>query len=211
MRMDPFLWRELCRQRKSKIAPVIQLIAYSCLFIYLADYLAIEIVSLLIPLIYLTAVCADVFNFDFANHIESLLSLPVDIKDIIRGKCIFALAKAYLLSLATVVILLLYYIIMEELPLRFSAEAILLSVILPVWQYFYSCLIGLLIWNVGIKSRAVPFIFQMIVFAVCILLLLKNMTGILSIILLVALFPVLAAIKRLSKSLNKEKIIIRSI
>lgn len=209
----PLLWRELRRQKKSKFTLVLQVLIYGFLFSYFCNYITLEIILLLIPFTYIIIIQADVFNYDFTNCIESLLSLPINIINVIKSKCIFILLKTYVLSIVTVIILFIYHTVTKEVNLKFSIEFnnIFLLLGLPIWQYYYSVFIGLLLWNAKKKNKIVPYILQTIILSTCILLISKNMTNILLLILLVMLISIIISIKNLSGSLNKESILKRSI
>ncbi len=210
-KLHPLLWKELKRQKKSKITPIIQVIAYCYFYIYLKSIFSIEIVLSLIPLMYVLSIQTDVFHYDFTNYIESLLSLPIEIINIIKSKCIFILLKAYIQSIITILILLIYHVIIEKKDMVFSVKTFLLIIVLPIWQYYFSYFIGLVIWNLKSKIRIIPYLFQIIILLTCILLLSKNMVNILILIMLGLLLPISIGIKKLTETLSKERILKRSI
>ena len=182
------------------------------LFLYISKSIfSIEIVLSLIPLMYVLAIQTDVFHYDFTNYIESLLSLPIEIINIIKSKCIFILLKAYVQSIITTLILLIYHVFIEKKDMVFSVKTFLLIIVLPIWQYYFSYFIGLVIWNLKSKIRIIPYLFQIIILLICILLLSKNMVNILILIMLGFLLPISIGIKKLTETLSKERILKRSI
>jgi predicted branched-subunit amino acid permease len=93
----------------------------------------------------------------------------------------------------------------------FSVKTFLLIIVLPIWQYYFSYFIGLVIWNLKSKIRIIPYLFQIIILLICILLLSKNMVNILILIMLGFLLPISIGIKKLTETLSKERILKRSI
>ncbi|MCB2362192.1 hypothetical protein [Clostridium estertheticum] len=205
------IWRELNRDINSFKTMLIYMIA-----ILMQDYIYFRVNGNLmlyfnIPSnIFLIAVVGSVYS-DLNHNIETMLSLPKNLKDILNGKSIYITIKVMVLSLLNIIGMFVYcqYI---HIDMRFEMRSIVIGSTTMIILYVISFMVHSLGCLMGKKLQMLLFVATsgMIYLLNIIFMKTKSLVGLFAIILLLILLINIVTTSTL-KTIKKEEIIQRSL
>lgn len=205
------IWREMVRQRKSLYVVIIQVISLLFLYSFYGRNMNAQIIIYL-PFALTLISQNDIFYYDKANYIESLLSTPLTIRSILLRKSLFILIKSYILAVSVILLCLLANaLIAVGINLGFGTKDLAIILLMPFWQYLLSFLMGAIIWSSGKISKVYIMIIQTFTLGGIYYLLTFGKEYLIIVFLVLTFLPVKIAADRLIMNIDKEKLIKRSI
>lgn len=161
--INVIFWRELRRQKYLKNILLIQILLSNLILFFMMNENNFIKIFLESNIIFVFVTQGDIFFYDLNNSIESMIVLPITIKDIIKNKSKFAIIKATLISIITVEI---YDVKFMNVYKFINIYNIINVIFIIIFEYEFSLIIGKLAWIKGRKVRMVSLIFQTIVFLI---------------------------------------------
>lgn len=209
--IDPIIWRELKRQQNIKIIFIFQTILTIVVLYTKFSNLNLFYYFTYVPISFTFVTQNDIFFYDLTTYIETLLSTPLTIKNIIKSKCFFTVIKSYVICCVLFVFYFIYGYINNCFNYNITIIDIICVLLLIVMQYYLSNFIGNLVWMIGKKARVVIIVIQASIFLIVNFFVNKNhyIEFVCFTIILTIILYALGVI--LIKYISKETLIERSI